>query len=120
MSEMLAGYDAWKTDPGYGEPDEDCYHEEYEIDILNGQAHCDRCGESWRPTADEERMFREKEPIYDEYWRREERRIWWREFWQRWFWRPTLPARLAIDKVLVKIGLARKVNVIRIDDEIPF
>lgn len=120
MSEMPAGYDAWKTDPGWGEPpDEECYHDGYEIGI-NGRAHCDRCGESWWPTDDEIRWQREANEAYDKHCAREDRREAWRELRQRWFWRPTLPVRLAINRLLVKVGLARKVNVIRIDDEVPF
>lgn len=114
-------YDQWKTDSGYDEAP--CYHEDYEIDILTGRSRCDGCSETWYPTDDEIRSFREQEASYDAHCRREERREAWREFWQRWFWRPTLPTRLAVDRLFIRLlpsSWSRKITPINTDDEIPF
>ena len=34
------------------EPDE-CDHEDYDVDILTGRAHCYRCGDAWWLTGDQ-------------------------------------------------------------------
>ena len=33
------------------DPEDECYHEDYEIDILTGIASCDGCGHRWMLTA---------------------------------------------------------------------
>jgi hypothetical protein len=39
--------------------EDDCIHEDYEIDILTGRATCDGCGETW--TASDAQMQRHEE-----------------------------------------------------------
>jgi hypothetical protein len=33
--------------------DDPCDHDEHDVDILTGRAHCWRCGEAWWLTSDE-------------------------------------------------------------------
>lgn len=78
------GYDAWKLaspDDDYDEPE--CDHEDFDIDILDGRARCNRCSESWHATEDEIRAQIEHMARYAEYEEREERRQWWRDLWDR-------------------------------------
>lgn len=44
----IPGYDRWKlrSDRDDG-PQDECCHEEAEIDILTGRSHCCVCGETW-------------------------------------------------------------------------
>lgn len=47
------GDPGWDDDMAYDERDEeseDCWHEDYEIDILTGRATCDACGHHWIAT----------------------------------------------------------------------
>lgn len=103
---------------------DECYHEDYDIDILTGRAHCHICGEPFWPTDDDIRALRRQEAAYDKHCRRYEREVWWREFRQRWFWRPTFPIRWAVDAFLHKCWPKRwgrrNVTAIAEEDEIPF
>jgi hypothetical protein len=102
-------YDQWKTQSGYDDREE-CYHEQYEIDI-EGRAHCEMCSESWWASADEVTAQREQQVEYDHWCRQQERR----EFWRRL----TLPIRWPIFRLLEKIWPRKALHVLT-DDEIPF
>jgi hypothetical protein len=108
------GYDAWKTrEPDYGddEPEDDCYHEDYEADILTGRATCNRCGHAWWQTKEELEAEQRREAEY-QIWVEEQHR---RERWEwlarpwRWFWY----------RALLPFSPRKAVSVLR-DDEIPF
>lgn len=104
-------YDAWKLRSPYDdEPEDDCFHEEYEIDF-NGNARCETCGESWYATAAEIAAQRERYREYDAYCRRVERRERWR--------RLTYPVRWPIFRLLSRLW-PRKSYAVLTDDEIPF
>ena len=104
-------YDRWKTDSGYNEPEDECYHDEFEIDALEGRAYCDRCGATWWASDDEIRLQREQHAEYDAYCRRQERR----EFWRRL----TYPIRRPIFRLLERIWPRKSLTVLT-DEEIPF
>lgn len=106
---MPAGYDAWKTDPGYP-PEDECYHEHYEANT-EGRATCDQCGETWWLTPEEIERERECHAVYDKMMRREERR-------QFWLWL-TLWFRMPIHRLLSRVW-PRKACSVLADDEIPF
>jgi hypothetical protein len=67
-------YDAWKCNPD--EPDEECWHEDYEADV-NGHATCCRCGDTWYLSDEEIAAERAHVAAYDAMCRREERRERW-------------------------------------------
>jgi hypothetical protein len=70
---------AWGDDGRDGlddEPEDDCWHEEYEVDILTGFATCAMCGHKWMQTAEEIAREIEAERAYDEMcreWEKERR-----------------------------------------------
>lgn len=37
----------------YDQDRDPCEHEDYDVDILTGRAHCSRCGEAWWLTGDQ-------------------------------------------------------------------
>lgn len=83
-------YDEWKLRSPYDdEPEEECYHEEYEAD-WEGRATCQRCGYSWWLSSAELEADRERSAAFDAYCRREARREWIEglvsklAFWRRW------------------------------------
>lgn len=97
-------YDTWKlASPDYDEPEEECWHEEYEAD-WEGRATCDRCGHSWFLTSEQIEADRAHSEAYDRYVRRDERLEKWRRV-RAWF-RSMIPSR-------------RRKHVL-IDDDIPF
>lgn len=97
-------YDAWKTRSPYDdEPEEECWHEEYDAD-WEGRATCGRCGHTWWLTSEEIAADRAHSEAYDQMCRREERRERWRQV-RDWF-RSFLPRRKRQPPIL--------------DDEIPF
>ena len=88
-------YDQWKChDPNepYGDydedydPERDCEHEHYEIDICTGRAECDYCPHSWYMTSKEIDAEIDRQARYQEDMKRENRRQWWRD--------KTYPARV--------------------------
>jgi hypothetical protein len=84
--------------------DDPCWHEEVKVDILNGRAHCDRCGESWYASDADIQAQIEHEIAYqaaEAEWNRWRR---WNEF-KDWLW-SLIPRR-------------RTVTVMN-DDDIPF
>lgn len=102
-------YDQWKTDSGYHEREE-CWHEQFDID-LDGTAHCEMCDETWRASADEIRVHRNRQAEYDSWCRKQERR----EFWRR----ITLPIRWPLFRLLDRIWPRKALSVL-LDEEIPF
>ena len=103
--------------------DEECYHEEFEINY-EGRAHCDRCGETWWASNADIEHQRYCNEQYDVYCREEERKQWWRDQWAR-IWHPvlkiTFPARDAVSTWLWKRGWRRSVRRLEsVHDEIPF
>lgn len=87
-------YDEWKLRSPYDdEPEEECWHEEYEID-WEGYANCQRCGHMWSATPEQIKAERLAVEAYDEHCRREERRerlerrFGWLRFWRRWKRKP--------------------------------
>lgn len=83
-------YDQWKTDSGYDE--DPCEHEDYEVDIIVGRAHCCRCQHSWWQTNEEIAAEVARIAAYDEWQRQQESRWfqlkerargWWRSIWRR-------------------------------------
>lgn len=105
------GYDAWKlASPDDERPEDECSHEEYEINY-EGRAHCDCCGEGWWASTEEIQSQREREAEYDRWCRREERREFWRKL--------TYPIRWPIYRLLNRIWPRKSCSVL-LDDEIPF
>lgn len=90
--------------------DDECYHEESEID-WEGRARCDRCGAMWWASDDEVRDQRERLREYDAWCRKEARREFWRDI--------THPIRWPIHRLLKRIW-PRKSHAVLADDEIPF
>lgn len=83
------GYDAWKLASPDDERDEECWHEEYEADLL-GRARCGQCGHSWWLTDQEIAAERANVKAYDDLcreWEREQRIREWRDWitapWRR-------------------------------------
>jgi hypothetical protein len=70
------GYDSWKLAPD-DEYDDPCDHEDYQVDILEGRARCDRCGESWYCSDEEVLRQIEHEAAYAAWEEKENRRQWW-------------------------------------------
>lgn len=104
-------YDQWKcTDPRDYEPEEECYHENFEID-MEGRAHCNFCSESWRASVREIEEQRAIEAEFNAWCRKQERREFWRKL--------TLPIRWPIFRLLELIWPRRSLIVLT-DDEIPF
>lgn len=117
-------YDQWKTtDPrDYYEdeedeynPERDCEHENYEIDVCTGRAECDQCSKSWYLSAEEIDAELDRQANYHEDCEREERRQRRLVFWRKL----TLPIRWPIFRMLERIW-PRKSLVVLTDDEIPF
>lgn len=108
-------YDAWKLrspDEQYGyyddEPELDCEHEHYDIDVCTGRAECDSCFKSWYLSPEEIDQ-------YQEDCEREEHRHRRREFWRKL----TYPIRWPLFRALERIW-PRKAHRVLLDEEIPF
>lgn len=75
-------YDAWKLaspDDDYDDRENQCDHEDYDVDILTGRASCDHCLANWYVGEDEIVRQIEHQAAYDEQCERENRRQWWRD-----------------------------------------
>lgn len=120
----IPGYDDWKLRSPDDDRDEECYHDNYDIDLA-GRAHCQSCGEVWWPSDGEIAAYREQNEMFDQHMQAEERRQWWSDRWQQlltpWHWllRRTVNQRLWLEAWLRRRGWKR-VNLISVDDEIPF
>lgn len=110
------GYDAWKLRSPYDDaPEEECFHEDFEIN-WEGRATCDRCGHAWWAAREDIKHCRAVSEEYDAFCRREDRKQWWRDQWERaarpwrWFWYRTFG----------RLGMPRRAVRCLNDDEIPF
>lgn len=75
------GYDAWKTHvPEYHDDyeEDECWHENEEIDILTGRALCPDCGSTRQVSKEEFRSRARAEREHDRAMRRHARRERWR------------------------------------------
>lgn len=71
-------YDSWKlASPDDEYEDEPCAHEDYDIDILEGRARCNRCSESWHCSEEEVLRQIDHEAAYFAWEEKENRRQWW-------------------------------------------
>lgn len=71
-----------EASPGYwDEPEDECEHEDYEVDILIGRATCNMCGHRWYQTEDEMRREEERQHIAGAMLRRADRRERWLGWW---------------------------------------
>lgn len=111
MSDWRDSYDAWKLASPDDDRDDVCDHDDYEVDILEGRARCNRCPESWYVSEEEVCAKIKHQAAYDDYCERENRR----EFWRRL----TYPLRWPIYRILERIWPRKSVNVLY-DEEIPF
>lgn len=107
-------YDAWKLASPDDDCDDECYHEDFEID-LEGRAYCNSCDHRWWASEADVLSFRCANEAYDEHCRRAERRERWAELWRKF----TLIFRWPIFRLLGRIWPRKACAVLR-DDEIPF
>jgi hypothetical protein len=94
-------YEDWDDD----QRQDDCDHNDYEADILTGEATCWRCGFRWMQSSEEIAAECQRIAEYQEYCERDERRAKWRQV-SAWF-HNLIPARRR---------RIRQVN----DEDIPF
>jgi hypothetical protein len=106
-------YDVWKLASPYDEYDDEpeCYHEDYDIDILEGRTYCNSCSESWYATEEQIAREIEHQREYAEWEDRQRRREFWRKL--------TLPIRWPVYRLLERIW-PRKACSVLTNDEIPF
>lgn len=104
--EIDEAFDGYYND----EPDE-CYHEDYESDILSGRATCNICGHSWWQSGEEIQSEIDRIRECDEWQRRERKR----EIWRRL----TDPVRWSLYRLLSLIWQRKSLAALT-DDEIPF
>lgn len=77
-------YDAWKLASPYDDYDYDeCDHEDFDIDILDGRCTCHRCGERWTATEAELLHQIDSEAAYARYMDELNRKQWWSDLWDR-------------------------------------
>jgi hypothetical protein len=117
---VLMTYDQWKcTDPNepYGDfdedydPERDCGHEHYEIDVCMGRAECEDCPKVWYLTDEQVMAELDRQANYWRDMAREKRRECWRKF--------TLLIRWPIFRMLECVWPRKACSVLR-DEEIPF
>ena len=117
-------YDQWKTrDPNepfsYNyedyDPEWECEHDDYEIDILLGRASCNCCSKVWYLDAAQIEAEYDRQARYHDDMESEERRQRRRDFWRK----VTLPIRWPIFRLLERIWPRKSLSVLT-DDEIPF
>lgn len=98
---QAAGEDAalFEVDEEYDRDYDGCDHEDYDIDILDGRARCDRCGESWYATNDEILRVIDCMSAHDRWEEEQNRRQWWRDLWHsiRSFFRRKAPRQIYED-----------------------
>lgn len=97
-------YDSWKLASPDDDRDDYCDHDDYDVDILEGRAHCNHCPESWYVSEKEVLRQIEHEAAYQDMCERENRRQWWRDLWASI--RSIIPRRKRIANIT--------------DDDIPF
>src|SRR5882724_3849369 len=106
-------YDDWELDYEEYDPERDCEHEHYEIDVCTGRAECDYCSKSWYLSSEEIDAELDRQANYHEEMEREDRRQWWRDLGYR-----LLHPLMSIHWSLCKRGWfrGRQMN----NDDIPF
>lgn len=112
-------YDQWKCrDPNEPYSDEDAYdpeleceHENYEIDICTGRAECDYCSHYWYLTSEEIHAELDRQARYHDDMEREERRQWWRD--------KTYLVRMFIFRILERVW-PKKAHKVLDDSDLPF
>ena len=81
----------WDDDPPEDdgrEIDDDCDHDDHDIDVCTGRASCNMCDHVWWVTGEEINRELDRQSRYDEDRARWERRQWWRESWlMQTYWR---------------------------------
>jgi hypothetical protein len=108
---------SWNGDEDYYDdyenydPERDCEHENYDIDVCTGRAECDQCSHSWYLSSEEIDAELDRQARYEDDMDRENRRQWWRDL--------TYPVRMFAFRVLERIW-PRKAGSVLHDDEIPF
>lgn len=113
-------YDAWKLqspDDDYDDynPEQDCEHEHYEIDVCTGRAECVECSKSWYLSGEEIDAELDRQANYQDECEREDRRQRRQEFWRKL----TYPIRWPLFRLLDRIW-PRKACRVLYDEEIPF
>lgn len=106
------GYDAWKLASPDEYDDDVCDHDDYDVDILEGRARCNRCSESWHVTEEEVARQIEHQRQYSEWEERENRREFWRRLthpirWpiHRFWWRRAGVSAERPASLLVMVGV---------------
>ena len=91
------------------DPEIDCEHEDYDIDVCTGRASCNCCRKHWYVSSEEINQELDRQARYYEDIEREERWQWWRDLWQQirsaFAWRPWAKTKSAANDT---------------DDDIPF
>ena len=93
-------YDAWKTrEPDYGDEPDECDHDDYDTDLIEGRATCNKCGLRWGMSAADIQAEIDRQQLYYEQCAEQERpwnrlKLWWRDTWlvtwartRWWAWR---------------------------------
>lgn len=111
---VMSGESQWLDDDDY-EPQDECEHDNYEIDILTGRAECDTCYHSWPATSEEIAAAVRHQRQYHEWEERENRRQWWRDL----FAPITGPVRRTVERFRIWRD-SRTFQPSVGDDEIPF
>jgi hypothetical protein len=111
MSDPYDYYDD-DDDDRYGDyAEQECEHDQYEIDVCTGRAECDQCSHSWYLSNEEVDAELDRQARYYDDMERENRRQWWRD--------KTYPVRMFFFRVLERIWPRKALSVLH-DDEIPF
>jgi hypothetical protein len=99
---------------GY-DPELDCEHDDYDIDVCMGRASCGCCSKVWYLDSAQIDAELDRQAAYHEDCERWERQQSRREFWRKL----TLPIRWPIFRLLERLWPRKSLSVLT-DDEIPF
>ncbi len=97
------------------DPEIDCNHEHYEIDVCTGRAECDYCSKSWYLSIDEIDAELDRQANYHQEFEREERRQRRHKLWRKL----TFPIRWPLFRLLERVCPRKSLSILT-DDEIPF
>jgi hypothetical protein len=109
-------YDQWKTtdpnDHGYYDDDEydpelDCEHDDYDIDVCLGRASCNCCSKTWYLDNQQIDAELDRQANYHAECEREDCRQWRREFWRK----VTLPIRWPVFRLLERLWPRKSLSV---------
>lgn len=106
--------DDWELDYEEYDPEMDCEHEHYEIDILEGRCRC-LCGHNWYASHEQVEAEIKRQWEYSEHEEREDRRQWWRDLGYR-----LLHPLMSIHWSLCKRGWFCRSRNVQDDSEVPF